>query len=150
MDNSQSDQAENAHPDPLRRRVEQVGANRHAGDEYDISNDIYPKRHQTSPEEQMTPLYSSRPVHSVRKHTYVQGFNASGCGVGTLGRLEHKRTGLSACLSARLDSRVSNGPFRDRDVTRLPHEGGELPVGDRIHVNQNDPTLTSRTGAYSG
>ena len=40
---------QNAHPDPLRRRVEQVRANRHAGDEYDVSNDIYPERHRTSP-----------------------------------------------------------------------------------------------------
>ena len=69
VNDSHPDQAENAHPDPLRRRVEQVGANRHSGDEYDVSNDINPKRHQASPEKQTTPLYPSRAIHSVRKNT---------------------------------------------------------------------------------
>ena len=40
---------DDSHPDPLRRRVEQVGTNRHADDEYDVSNDIYPERHQRHP-----------------------------------------------------------------------------------------------------
>ena len=81
MDDSHSDQAQNAHPDPLQRYVEQVGTNRHASDEYDVSNEIYSKRHETSPEEQTTSLYPSRTVRSVRKHTYVQVFKASEGGV---------------------------------------------------------------------
>ena len=81
MDDSHTDHAQNAHPDPLQRRVEQVRANRHAGDEYDVSNDIYPERHQAPPKKKTPPLYPLRSVRSVRKHTYVEGFNASGSGV---------------------------------------------------------------------
>jgi hypothetical protein len=32
-----------------------MGANRHAGDEYDVSNDIYPERHQAPPKKKDAP-----------------------------------------------------------------------------------------------
>jgi len=45
MDDCHADQADNTHANPLQRHVEQVGTNRQTGDEYDVSTDVYPKRH---------------------------------------------------------------------------------------------------------
>jgi len=59
MDDCYPDHAQNAYPDPLRRRVEQVGADRHTGDEYDVSDDIDAKRHLRHPK--FGPLHGTLP-----------------------------------------------------------------------------------------
>lgn len=64
MDDSQPGQAESAHPDPLQRHVEQVGTNRHTGNKYDVSNEIYSKRHERYPE--------IRQHHRIRLVPFVQ------------------------------------------------------------------------------
>lgn len=43
MDDRHADQTENADPDPLHRHVEEIGSDRQAGDQYDVSNQVNPK-----------------------------------------------------------------------------------------------------------
>ena len=43
MDDRQADQTENTHPDLLHRHVEQIGSDRQAGDQYDVSDEVNPK-----------------------------------------------------------------------------------------------------------
>ena len=70
MDDGHADQADNAHTDPLRRHVEQVGTNRHADDEYDVSNDVDSKRHRGHPRQARSQHRTrARSVTSVRQDT---------------------------------------------------------------------------------
>jgi hypothetical protein len=43
MDDRHTDQTENAHADPLHRHVEQIGADRQAGDQDDVSDEVNSK-----------------------------------------------------------------------------------------------------------
>jgi hypothetical protein len=40
MDDRQADQTEYAHSDPLHWHVEQIGSDRQAGDQYDVSDEV--------------------------------------------------------------------------------------------------------------
>ena len=50
MDDGQPGQAEHTNADPLRRYIKQMSAKCQADDEYDVADDIYPKRHHDHPD----------------------------------------------------------------------------------------------------
>ncbi len=50
MDDGQPGQAEHTDADPLRRYIKQMSTKRQADDEYDVADDIYPKRHHDHPD----------------------------------------------------------------------------------------------------
>lgn len=50
MDDGQPGKAQCSDANPLRRHVEQVGTKRQPNDEYDVANEVYPKRHHDHPD----------------------------------------------------------------------------------------------------
>lgn len=50
LNDGEPSQAEHTNANPLRRHVEPMSAKRQADDEYDVADDIYPKRHHDHPD----------------------------------------------------------------------------------------------------
>jgi hypothetical protein len=91
MNNRHAHQTNNAHTDPLRRQVQQVGSDRQADDQDNVPHDIDPERHCFPPlflfacrtwtehfNTAFSPAMSNTREESpsVRRHTYLDAVRA--------------------------------------------------------------------------